>query len=102
MPEQLKNMSVDEFVTKLMSGERYFAGIRLPEGANLAGHGGYGALLEYLNAANFSEQDHVVLDGSELNGLKAQKVYLPFLRGKEANLGGAYLSAADLWRGDLG
>ena len=94
-------MAGPEFVGKLLEGERSFIGIKLPKGYNLAGHEGYDELLKYLEKQNLRENP-VTIDGSLLIGLQAPDLYLPYVQGMRADLGGANLGGANLGRANLG
>ena len=51
---ELKQMSGDEFVTKILAGERDFRRIRLQQGYNFNSHEGFNELRDYI--AKFGEQ----------------------------------------------
>ncbi|MEM4318499.1 MAG: pentapeptide repeat-containing protein [Candidatus Pacearchaeota archaeon] len=105
MVTQLIPMKGDELVKKILAGERDFSRIELEEGFNLADHESFEELQKYLTNANL-DLDPIIMDNSKLRGVVARNLYLPFFRGKEANLWGADLlgadlSGADLWRACL-
>ncbi len=95
----LKPASVDELVKRVLGGERQFK-IRLPDGSDLSGHERYPELQEYLRKQNL-ERTPLDFSGSQLVGVNAKGLYLPYVRGVETNLYGANLEEAHLWRAHL-
>ena len=91
----------EEFVRKILAGERDFSGITLEKFFDLAGHEGFGDMQEYLRKTDL-QTSPLILDDSELQYIKARGLYLPFVRGKEANLRGADLRGANLCGAHLG
>ncbi|MEM4702983.1 MAG: pentapeptide repeat-containing protein [Candidatus Pacearchaeota archaeon] len=105
MVTQLIPMKGDELVKKILAGERNFSRIKLEEGFNLSNHESFEELQKYLiNAGLYLNP--IIIDNSELRGVVAKTLYLPFFRGREADLSGADLSEANLsgayiWRANL-
>ena len=105
MAIQLKYMEGKEFVRQALSGERDFSKTRLEEGFDLSGYESFDELQKYLKNQNLKENPFAI-DYSQLKGVKAMGIYLPYVKGREAdlegaNLGGAYLGGADLERAYL-
>ena len=110
MATQLVNMKGEEFVRKILAGERDFSRIKLEEGFDLAGYEGFSEMLEYLIKTDL-QKSPLILDYSELKGIKAKELYLPFVRGEEAHFEeadlreayfeGAYFKGAGFGRADL-
>jgi uncharacterized protein YjbI with pentapeptide repeats len=100
-------MKGEEFIKKILAGERDFSGIKLEEGFDLSGHESYAELQGYLRKAQESfKESPIILDNSELRHIKANELYLPFVRGREANLKEAdlreaYLEGANLKKANL-
>ncbi len=95
MVEKLIPMDGDELVRKLLDGERSFRGIVIPDGYNMKDHEGYGEVLAYLRSADL-EQNPVNIEGSRLYGLRAHKLFLPYICATGASLGDAKLYEAVL------
>lgn len=91
---------MDELVNKILSGERDFSGIQLPDGSDLSGYEGFSEMQEYLKKQEL-HFNPVMLNGSELGHLKANGLYLPCVRGWRANLVGAHLMEANLGEANL-
>ena len=100
MAIQLKYMEGKEFVRQALSGERDFSKTRLEEGFDLSGYEGFDELQNYLRKQNFKENPFVI-NYSELKDVKAEGIYLPYVKGEEAYLVGAKLVGADLERANL-
>jgi uncharacterized protein YjbI with pentapeptide repeats len=90
MPTQFKQMKIEELVNELLAGERDFRRIQLPRNADLQNYEGFSDLQKYLKRQNL-EENPISLHGSQLQGVKAQGIWLPFAR----------LNATDLRYGDL-
>ena len=101
MAKQLINMKGKEIIKKILSGERKFSGIKLEEGFNLSGHEDFGEIQEYLRRQELSKNPLNITD-SEFRFVIANGIYLPYTLGKRANLGGANLGGAYLWKANLG
>ena len=93
-------MRGEQFVVKVLAGERDFSGIKLEEYFDLFGYEDFPVMQEYLRKADL-EKDPVVIDNSDFSYVKARELYLPHVKGKEANLTKADLVRADLREADL-
>ena len=100
MAIQLKYMEGKEFVRQALSGERDFSKTRLEEGFDLSGYESFDELQKYLKNQNLKENPFAI-DYSQLKGVKAIGIYLPYVKGEEAYLVGAKLVGAKLERADL-
>ena len=88
-------MNGPNFVNKLLGGERDFSKIQLPKGYDLAGYEGFSDLQRYLKEQDL-RRNPVIIGDSSLVRLQAPGLYLPYVQGRGADLGGA-----DLWGADL-
>ena len=93
MAESLTKVSGEEFIVKLLSGERNFSKISLEERFDLSGHSAFQELKMYLEAQNLQEEP-VDISNSQLQYVKARGLYLPFTVGRNANFRGAILEYA--------
>jgi uncharacterized protein YjbI with pentapeptide repeats len=100
MTTQLKEMKGEEFVRKILDGERDFSGIKLEEGFDLSGYEGFEELQRYLKSQPL-EKEPIIIHGSILRYVKARNLYLPYVRGNKVSLYGADLGEAILWGADL-
>lgn len=105
MSGNLISIEGEEFVKKILSGERDFSNIELEEGFDLSGNEGFTELQNYLKQADL-EKNPVRLEGAKLRHLDADGLYLPFLQAKgailkHAALMGANLEDAQLEKSDL-
>ena len=115
MTEKLIQITREEFVKKILAGEKDFPGIYLPDGTDLSDYEGFAELQEYLKNQELKDNP-INISGSQFRYIQAKGLYLPFVKGERANLSGAnlsraylsraylseaYLSEADLSRADL-
>ncbi len=96
MTSQLKYMTGAEFVSKIFAGERDFSGIKLEESFNLNNYEGFQALKSYLKKQDF-RSNSIILSNSNLRGIKAEGLYLPFTNGKNIELDNADLRGSDFY-----
>jgi uncharacterized protein YjbI with pentapeptide repeats len=95
----------DDFVRKLLAGERDFSRIKLEERFDLCGHDSFDALQKHLKSCDL-KANPVNLDGAHLRGLDADGIHLPFLCAKgacfkHASLMGVNFECAQLEGADL-
>tara|TARA_Y100000034_G_C6771149_1_gene344037 strand:+ start:134 stop:565 length:432 start_codon:yes stop_codon:yes gene_type:complete len=83
------NLSGDEFIEKILAGERDFKRIMLPEGCDLTKNESYSTLTRPL-------EGRIELVGSTLAGIQAPEIYL-----SNANLSHVDLSHSDLHGANL-
>lgn len=102
MAIKLKQMQGEEFVKKVLAGERDFSEIKLEEGFDLSGYKGFQTLQDYLKKQGDLIYNTIIIDNSEFKYIKAKGVYLPCIKGVGANLIGADLRLAYLEEADFG
>ncbi len=95
----MSRMTGDEFIQKIISGDRYLEGILL-EDVNLNQHPRFAEFNQYLKE-NTLGGNSLVLSQAYLKGVQAKGIYLPYLNGRyitleDVDLEGAYLEGADL------
>jgi uncharacterized protein YjbI with pentapeptide repeats len=95
MVTKLKEMRGEEFVKKMLEGERDFSGIELQGRFNLSDYELFQELQDYLLNQNL-QKNPVVLNGSEFGALHAEGLYLPFVIAEHANFGVSHLRGANL------
>ncbi len=83
MAAQRTHMSGNEFVQKLLDGERNFKTIVLEPYFSLARHERFEELQNRLREDDL-ENNPVILEGADLTGLDADGLVLPFLKANEA------------------
>ena len=110
--DNLVTVSGDEFVRKLLEGERDFRNIRIPAGFDLRGHDAFGELNSYFRERykggirNFNHSDRVDISGSKILSMNANHLYMPYLNARRSNLSlsefhGSYLSCSDFYEAEL-
>lgn len=111
MTYKLTDMKGDEFVKKILEGERNFRNIRLEEGFDLSGHPSFMKMQNYLRresgldtspllgpgyeervSPNHLRESPIDISNSELRHLIARGIYLPYTRGINADLSYSDLS----------
>jgi uncharacterized protein YjbI with pentapeptide repeats len=99
MAERLTELTVDEFVRKVLAGERDFTNTSLAPDTDLAKNEAYPELVAYLQEQDLRNSP-VVADGADWRGLRAPRLMITAkLAG--ANLTGADLRDAEVTRSDL-
>ena len=102
MPYKLKRLTGDEFVRKVLSGERDFKQIRLGSEFDLSGHDGYESLQTYLkDNEQMLRLNPVNISESQATNLIAVGLHLPYVLGFNTDLRGSDLSHAYLLRSNL-
>ena len=96
-------MSEEEFVKKLLGGERDFNKICLPDGADLRRF--IPELNDYLTEQELAK-DKIVLCNSRIIRIIAPKIYIPYsnmsrVNMSGANMYGAHMSGADMSGADM-
>ena len=101
MVAQLIDISVDEFVKKVLSGERKLTGLRFPEGS-IFGEDYIGEMRDHIESRTPEyRQERLDISDSELIRVVAPELYLPYVVANRAILNGAelnwaYLNGAEL------
>ena len=94
MAENLTKVLGEEFIIKLLSGERDFSKISLEEAFDLRGHGAFQELKTYLETQDLKKTP-INISNSQVRYVKARGLYLPFTVGRNANLRGANFENAN-------
>lgn len=97
---KLTKISGDEFVKKILSGERDFKRIRLSN-FNLSDHESVEALQTYLDGQNLQESP-LILSESHLSGLTAYDISLPYLEAARCNFEGGNFGESNLTGANFG
>jgi len=95
MVTQPNYMEGEEFVRKVLAGERNFKGITLPKCFDLNECKNFPEVQAYLRSQNL-EENPLYLSHIEWERVKAKGLYLPFVIALQADLRGANLERADL------
>ncbi len=93
---ELKYMSGNEFVRKILSGERDYSGIRLEAGFSLNGHESFNTLQDYLKKQDLRKSP-IILSGSKLVDIGASEIHLPFTIAKETRFSDSTFENADFY-----
>ena len=88
-------MTGEEFVEKILAGVRDFSGINLEKKFYLDEHKRFQEMQDYLKRQDLGKNPIIINDSAFMH-LQAQDLYLPFVRGSEADLSGADLAGAYL------
>ena len=100
MTKKLIFMKGQEFVQKILSGERDFANIELEQDFDLSGYEGFDELQAYLKDADLEEKP-LIMENSKFRQLDADGVYLPFLKADNANFKHGTFMAANFESGQF-
>jgi len=95
MAKKLTFMKGEEFVQKILSGERDFSNIELEQDFNLCGYEGFDELQSYLKDADLEEKP-LIVENSKFRQLDADGIYLPFLKANNASFKHAAFMEANL------
>lgn len=96
----VKVMKWDKFIKKVLEGKRDFRNVFLEQGFDLNGYKAFEELQAYLKSQDF-EKNPLNLEKACIMRVKAEGLYLQYLKGLEINLEGtilrnAYLKSIDL------
>ncbi len=91
-------LSGREFIKRILDGELNFASIQLEENCPLDSYKEYPSLLAYLAVQDF-QKEPLILIASDLRGLRAKNIYIPFVQANEADFSFADLQSANLSHG---
>jgi len=105
MAKQLIFMKGQEFVKKVISGERDFSNIELEQDFDLSGYERFNDLQTCLKDADLEEKP-LIVENSKFRKLDADGLYLPFLKANNANFKhatfmGAYFENAQFKSADF-
>ena len=95
MAKKLTFMKGEEFVQKILSGERDFSNIELEQDFNLCGYEKFEEMQKHLKNTNLKENP-VIIENSSFRRLDADKLYLPFLKANNASFKHAAFMEANL------
>lgn len=95
MAQATKDITVDELIKQILSGERDFSGTRLAPGSDISGHSGFAELVAHLRKNNHRETP-LIAEQVDWRGVRTGS-----LRFQGARLSGADLRDADLSTIDL-
>ncbi len=98
MTIQLIRVRGEEFIRKILVGERDFSGIALEDNFDLSGSDSFDEMQRYLQSQNLKEQP-LHIEGSRFRQIKASGVYLPYTIGHGADFFGSVLRRVNLVRG---
>ncbi len=102
MTTSTTTMTAQEFMRKVMDGERELPGIHLPDGKNdfTQDKAAFEAFNAYMRGQEL-RANPVVAEGSDWRGVKAPGAFLQFTKLPKSDLRGAFLHAAELRRADF-
>lgn len=95
MEKKLTFMKGEEFVRKILLGERDFSDINLEQDFNLCGYEKFEEMQKYLKNTDL-EENPVIVENSVFRRLDADELYLPFLRANNTSFKHAAFMGADL------
>ncbi|MBI4116200.1 pentapeptide repeat-containing protein [Candidatus Pacearchaeota archaeon] len=99
MTRKKTRISGEEFVGKILNGERDFSNIYLEKNFDLNGNDAFTELQEYLRSPGYNSD--LELRGATLIGLKANGIYLPYLNAPFAKIYHSQFSGAHLPKTNL-
>lgn len=79
MQVERKQMKGEEFIQKILEGEREFYGIELEYNFDLSGHELFGKVQDYLKKQYLAKYP-IMINNSDLSGVKASGLYLPYVK----------------------
>lgn len=99
----MRELTGNSFIEGILNGERAFPRIQLPDGFRLSSHPRFEELNKYLKAQGLDnlKKEPLIIRNSMLNGLVAERLYLPYVQGEMANLEKANLEKAYLFGANL-
>ena len=72
-------MRGEDFIRKILEGERDFYGIELEYNFDLSGHELFGKMQDYLRKQYLAKYP-IIINNSDLSGVKASGLYLPYVK----------------------
>lgn len=105
MQTERKQMKGEDFISKILEGERDFYGTELEYNFDLSGHELFGRLQNYLRNQYLAKAP-VIINNSDLSGMQAIGLYLPYAKVESsilwnANLQYSVLNFANFRNADL-
>jgi len=79
MQIERKKMNGEDFIRKILEGERDFYGTELEYNFDLSGHELFGKMQDYLRKQNL-EKYPIIISNSDFSGVKASGLYLPYVK----------------------
>jgi uncharacterized protein YjbI with pentapeptide repeats len=79
MEVERKQMRGEDFIRKILEGEREFYGIELEYNFDLSGHELFGRMQDYLKKQYLAKYP-IMINNSDLSGVKATGLYLPYVK----------------------
>ena len=105
MQTERKQMKGEDFIRKILEGERDFYGIELEYNFDLSGHELFGKLQNFLRK-QYLVKNPIMINNSDFSGVKASGLYLPYVKVESSilwnsNFEYSILNFADLHNADL-
>jgi uncharacterized protein YjbI with pentapeptide repeats len=100
MEKKLRFMKGEEFVQKILSGERDFSNIELENNFDLSSHDGFDDLQSYLKSADLEEKP-IMVQNSKFRQLDADGIFMPYLKANNANFKHATFMGANFENAQL-
>lgn len=105
MEIERKKMQGEEFIKKVLEGQRDFYGIELEYNFDLSGHELFGKMQDFLKK-QYLEKYPITINNCDLSGVKAAGLYLPYVKIEgsilwNSNFEYSVLSFADFHNADL-
>ncbi len=98
MPFQLTPLRGEEFIRKVLHGDRYFTAVRLEEGFDFTKAEDYSTLRRYLEKNGHRKLE---VTDSEFRYIRAPELMLARLQGERANFEGSYLVGGEFGNAEL-
>jgi uncharacterized protein YjbI with pentapeptide repeats len=77
MQTERKQIKGEDFIKKVLAGERDFYGIELEYNFDLSGHELFGKMQDYLKQQYLAKYP-IMINNSDLSGVKAPRLYFPY------------------------
>lgn len=105
MEVERKQMKGEDFIQKILEGEREFYGIELEYNFDLSGHELFGRMQDYLKKQYLAKYP-IIISNSDLSGVRATGLYLPYVKLEgsilwNANFENSTLNFANFHNADL-
>jgi uncharacterized protein YjbI with pentapeptide repeats len=105
MQVERKQLKGEDFIRRILEGEREFYGIELEYNFDLSGHELFGKMQDYLRKQYLAKYP-IMINNSDLSGVKAAGLYLPYVKLEgsilwNSNFEHSILNFADFRNADL-